>query len=110
MSSSPLLIRSRKYSRPHVSVNHAELTVIFATPEHIASLLKLAPKAPVLKMIVSMEPLSPDTKSALSAWGETVNVQIKEIAECTFQMLMYEFRTKRTGDVCSGGVWPCQPH
>ncbi|EIW60496.1 acetyl-CoA synthetase-like protein [Trametes versicolor FP-101664 SS1] len=63
------------------SVNHAELTVIFATPEHIASLLKLAPKAPVLKMIVSMEPLSPDTKSALSAWGETVNVQIKEIAE-----------------------------
>lgn len=70
--------------------------MIFATPEHISSLLKLAPLAPVLKMIVSMEPLSPDTKSALSAWGETVNVQIKEIAERTFRMLTHEFRTDRT--------------
>ncbi|KAI0664918.1 acetyl-CoA synthetase-like protein [Cubamyces menziesii] len=62
-------------------INHAELTVIFATPAHIPSLLKLAPKTPTLKMIVAMEPLSPETKGVLSAWGETVNVQIKELSE-----------------------------
>ena len=65
------------------SINHAELTVIFATPAHIPSLLKLAPKTPTLKMIVAMEPLSPETKGVLSAWGETVNVQIKELSERT---------------------------
>ncbi|KAI0807133.1 acetyl-CoA synthetase-like protein [Fomes fomentarius] len=62
-------------------VNHSELSIIFATPAHISSLLKLAPKCPVLKVIVAMEPLSAQTKSVLSAWGESVNVQIKELSE-----------------------------
>lgn len=65
------------------SVNHSELSIIFATPAHISSLLKLAPKCPVLKVIVAMEPLSAQTKSVLTAWGESVNVQIKELSECT---------------------------
>ncbi|KAM5538994.1 hypothetical protein V8D89_007217 [Ganoderma adspersum] len=62
-------------------VNHAELTVIFATPAHIPSLLKLVPKCPKLKMIVAMDPLPAQTKAALSAWGETLNVQVKEQLE-----------------------------
>ncbi|KAI0781049.1 acetyl-CoA synthetase-like protein [Trametes elegans] len=62
-------------------INHAELTVIFATPEHIPALLKLAPKTPTLKLIVAMDDLSSETKSVLSAWGETVNVEIKQFAE-----------------------------
>lgn len=64
------------------SINHAELTVIFATPTHIPSLLKLVPKCPKLKMIVAMDPLPTQTKAALSAWGETLNVQVKEQLEC----------------------------
>ncbi|KAI0374775.1 acetyl-CoA synthetase-like protein [Pilatotrama ljubarskyi] len=62
-------------------INHAELTVVFATSQHIPSLLKLAPKTPTLKMIIAMEDLTPEAKSVLSAWGETVNVQIKELSE-----------------------------
>ncbi|KAI0831191.1 acetyl-CoA synthetase-like protein [Trametes gibbosa] len=63
------------------TINHAELTVIFAAPARILTLLKLAPKTPMVKMIVAMEALTPEHKSALSAWGETVQIQIKEFAE-----------------------------
>ncbi|CDO70787.1 hypothetical protein BN946_scf184798.g102 [Trametes cinnabarina] len=73
--------RAAPFAIPEFIMNHAELTVVFATPDHIPALLKLAPKAPVLKMIVSMDPLTAETKSVLSAWGETVNVQIKELSE-----------------------------
>ncbi|OSD01625.1 acetyl-CoA synthetase-like protein [Trametes coccinea BRFM310] len=62
-------------------LNHAELTVVFATPDHIPALLKLAPQTPRLKMIIAMDPLSSETKSVLSAWGETVNVQVKDLSE-----------------------------
>ena len=63
------------------SINHSELSIVFATPDHIPALLKLAPKCPALKMIVSMEPLSEQTRKVLAAWGETLNIQIKEISE-----------------------------
>ena len=63
------------------SLNHSELSIVFATPDHIPALLKLAPKCPVLKMIVSMEPLSEQTRKVLAAWGETLNIQIKKISE-----------------------------
>ncbi|KAI8998742.1 acetyl-CoA synthetase-like protein [Trametes punicea] len=62
-------------------INHAELTVVFANPTHIPALLKLAPKTPTLRMVIAMEPLSPETKAVLSAWGETVNIKIMELAE-----------------------------
>ncbi|KAI0637080.1 acetyl-CoA synthetase-like protein [Trametes polyzona] len=62
-------------------INHAELTIVFATPAHIPALLKLAPKTPTLKMIVAMDELTSQAKTVLAAWGETVNVQVKEISE-----------------------------
>lgn len=63
------------------SINHAYLTVIFATSDHIPTLLKLASKVPMLKLIVSIDALSPELKKTLSSWGETQNVQIKDLAE-----------------------------
>ncbi|RPD66021.1 acetyl-CoA synthetase-like protein [Lentinus tigrinus ALCF2SS1-7] len=62
-------------------VNHSELSIIFATPSHIPALLKLAPKCPVMKVIVAMEPLDSKEKSVLTAWGESLGVEIKELAE-----------------------------
>ncbi|KAH9854117.1 acetyl-CoA synthetase-like protein [Lenzites betulinus] len=62
-------------------INHAELTVIFAAPMHIPSLIKLIPNCPTLKMIVAIEVLTPETKSVLCQWGETFGVQVKDIAE-----------------------------
>ncbi|KAH9851919.1 acetyl-CoA synthetase-like protein [Lenzites betulinus] len=62
-------------------INHAELTVVFAAPMHIPALLKLAPRCPRLKMVVAMEALDHETKPVLAAWGTTVGVQVKDIAE-----------------------------
>ncbi|KAH9849968.1 acetyl-CoA synthetase-like protein [Lenzites betulinus] len=62
-------------------INHAELTVVFAAPVHIPALLKLAPRCPRLKMVVAIEALTDETKAIMSAWGTTIGVQVKEIAE-----------------------------
>ena len=70
------------------SLNHAEITVVFATPEHIPALLKLAQKCPKLKMVVAMDPLADEAKKVLAAWGETVNVDVKEISECACRFTM----------------------
>ncbi|KIJ60664.1 hypothetical protein HYDPIDRAFT_32087 [Hydnomerulius pinastri MD-312] len=62
-------------------INHAQLAILFTTADHIPALLKMASKIPVLKMIVSFDPLDKQVRNALSAWGETVGVQIKELSE-----------------------------
>lgn len=62
-------------------INHAHLSIIFTTVDHIPALLKLAPKVPAMKMIVSFDGLSVDARKALVAWGETVGVQVKEFSE-----------------------------
>lgn len=62
-------------------INHAHLTVIFATSNHVASLLKIAPRTPHLKMIISMDGLAPESKHILTSWGETINVQVKELSD-----------------------------
>ena len=63
------------------SLNHSEIPIVFATQDHIPALLKLAPKCPNLKMVVAMDELSEETKRVLKAWGETLQVDVKEISE-----------------------------
>ncbi|KAJ7074261.1 long-chain-fatty-acid-CoA ligase [Mycena amicta] len=62
-------------------INHSQLTVVFATLEHVSHLLKLASKTPGLKMIVSIDPLTPETKQVFSEWGQTLNIVVKDIFE-----------------------------
>ncbi|KAL1950764.1 hypothetical protein VTO73DRAFT_5888 [Trametes versicolor] len=62
-------------------INHAELTVVYASPEHIPFLLTIAPKLPTLKLIISIEPLEDDEKRVMVAWGKTSNIKVKDIAE-----------------------------
>ncbi|KII88692.1 hypothetical protein PLICRDRAFT_689891 [Plicaturopsis crispa FD-325 SS-3] len=62
-------------------INHAHLTVIFATSQHIPTLLKLAPKVPILKLIVSIDDLSAESKSILTTWAGVQNVQVKELRD-----------------------------
>ena len=40
-------------------------------------------------MVVSMEPLTPEAKSVLTAWGETVNVDVKEMSDRKSRILAY---------------------
>ncbi|KAF9228645.1 long-chain-fatty-acid-CoA ligase [Gyrodon lividus] len=62
-------------------INHAQLSIIFTTADHIPALLKMSSKIPVLKMIVSFDPLDKQVRNALSSWGETAGIQLKELSE-----------------------------
>ncbi|KAI0712575.1 acetyl-CoA synthetase-like protein [Earliella scabrosa] len=62
-------------------INHSDLSVVFAAPEHIPFLLTLSPKLPTLKMVVSIEPLEDDEKRVLNAWAKSRNLKFMDIAE-----------------------------
>lgn len=62
-------------------IDHAHLTVVFTTSDHIPTLLKLKQKVPMLKMIVSIDDLSEDGKRILGEWGQTQNVKVTEMRE-----------------------------
>ncbi|KAL0580215.1 medium-chain fatty acid-CoA ligase faa2 [Marasmius crinis-equi] len=62
-------------------IDHAHLTAVFTTPEHIPTLLKLKNKLPMLKMIVSIDNLSAEGKRILAEWGQTQDVKITEMRE-----------------------------
>ncbi|KAH7889901.1 hypothetical protein F5I97DRAFT_1800610 [Phlebopus sp. FC_14] len=62
-------------------INHAQLSIVFMSADHIPTLLKMAKNIPVLKMIVSFDPLDKQIKTALFTWGETVGIQIRELSE-----------------------------
>ena len=64
------------------SINHADLTIVFAAPEHIPFLLTLSPKLPTLKYIVSLEPTEDDQKRVLTAWSKTRNITFMDIEDC----------------------------
>jgi long-chain acyl-CoA synthetase len=63
------------------STNHCPLSIIFASSNHLAALLKLAPKCPSLRVIVSMDPLLHGEKDVLTQWASSVNVELLDMLE-----------------------------
>ncbi|KAG8901575.1 hypothetical protein FRB99_005208 [Tulasnella sp. 403] len=61
--------------------NHAEIPIVFASSSKLTSLLSLAPKTPTLKTIVSLDRLTPETKSVLTAWGKEKDVEVMDLPE-----------------------------
>jgi long-chain acyl-CoA synthetase len=66
------------------SINHAHLTVVFATSEHMPTILKLAHKVPMLKSIVCIDPLLSDAAKLLREWSSTVGLVFRELSEGEF--------------------------
>ncbi|OCB84221.1 acetyl-CoA synthetase-like protein [Sanghuangporus baumii] len=62
-------------------INHAHLTVIFATVQHIPNLLALKSRVPMLRMVVSIDDLSEETKQVLTSWGALQDIQVKELRD-----------------------------
>jgi long-chain acyl-CoA synthetase len=62
------------------SINHADLTIVFTTMEHIPTLLKLAARTP-LKMIVSIDDLSGEAKKILTSWADVLKIQLLEFRD-----------------------------
>ncbi|KAI0700036.1 long-chain-fatty-acid-CoA ligase [Cerioporus squamosus] len=62
-------------------IDNADLSVVFAAPEHLPFLLTKADKVPMLKLVVSLEALDDDQKGVLSAWAKSRNLKFMDIAE-----------------------------
>ncbi|KAI0053843.1 acetyl-CoA synthetase-like protein [Auriscalpium vulgare] len=62
-------------------INHAQLTSIFTTSNHLAELIKLAPKVPQLKLIVTLDEITPEAKQIASLWASTVGISLRELKE-----------------------------
>ena len=80
----PLLIMSP-------SINHAHLTVIFATSDHIPTLLKLVPKVPDLKMIVCVDTVPLNVATILKEWSQTHGLVFRQFVERLFLLFCYVF-------------------
>ncbi|KAI0797878.1 acetyl-CoA synthetase-like protein [Abortiporus biennis] len=59
------------------SINHAETSIVFVASDHIPALLKLSPKTPVVKIIVSMDELSEESHRILAAWGKEKKIKVQ---------------------------------
>lgn len=61
--------------------NHCPLPIVFASANHIASLLKIAPRCPTLRIVVCMDPLPASEREVLSQWASTVDVELLDMLE-----------------------------
>lgn len=74
-------LRAGKSQRLTDSTNHCPLPIIFAASNHVASLLKIAPKCPTLRIVVSMDPLGPSERELLSQWAASVDVELLDMSD-----------------------------
>ncbi|KIO29700.1 hypothetical protein M407DRAFT_49678, partial [Tulasnella calospora MUT 4182] len=62
-------------------INHSEIPVIFCSSNHIQALIDNAAACPVLKMIVSFDPLGVDAKKKYVDAGKEKGIDVKELKE-----------------------------
>lgn len=55
--------------------------MIFASSNHLAELLKIAPQCPSLRVVVSMDPVSKAEHTVLQTWAQSVNVELLFLAD-----------------------------
>ncbi|KAG9028636.1 hypothetical protein FRB95_006267 [Tulasnella sp. JGI-2019a] len=62
-------------------IKHAEISLAFATTQHIATLLAISHRTPTLKTIVSIEKLHHTTRDVLTRWGKERGIEIMDLPE-----------------------------
>jgi long-chain acyl-CoA synthetase len=71
------------------SINHANLTVVFATSDHIPTLLKLVPKVPDLKMIVCVDSVPLNVATIFREWSQSHGLVFRQFVERLFLPFCY---------------------
>ncbi|KAJ9115720.1 hypothetical protein QFC20_001047 [Naganishia adeliensis] len=61
--------------------NHAPLSIVVASANHLPTLLKNAPNTPCLKYIVSMDKLPAQEATILKAWATSVGLELWQMDE-----------------------------
>jgi hypothetical protein len=63
----------------------------------------------MLKMVISIDDLTPETKRVLTVWGQSQNIQVKELRECRWFSTFTLFVSANTYFSTSGGNRESQP-
>lgn len=63
-------------------IKHAEISLVFATSQHIPTLLTISSRTPTMKTIVSIDKLHHSTKDVLTRWGRERGIEIMDLPEC----------------------------
>lgn len=56
--------------------------MVFATSNHISTLLTLAPKIPCLKLIIVIDKVSVENAKLFAEWGQSNGIKVQEWDEC----------------------------
>lgn len=66
------------------SCNHADLSIVFISANHLPTLLALAPRLSYLKVIVCIDELEPSSDAALlsKAWASNLDIELFTFSEC----------------------------
>ncbi|KAF7768255.1 hypothetical protein Agabi119p4_7498 [Agaricus bisporus var. burnettii] len=59
-------------------INHAHITMVFATSNHISTLLTLAPKIPCLKLIIIIDKVPVENAKLFAEWGQSNGIKVQE--------------------------------
>lgn len=62
-------------------ITHANLTIIFASSQHVPTLLALGSRIPKIKVIVSIDELNTQTKNIFSTWGKERGIRVIDFKE-----------------------------
>ena len=63
------------------SINHSDLSVVFAQSQNVSTLLSLSPKLPTLKIIVALGEIPEDARKIADAWGKERGIRILTLNE-----------------------------
>ena len=80
VSSSVSLTRAQSEPKPD-SINHSDLSIIFAQPQNVSTLLSLSPKLPTLKTIVSLGEIPEVARKIAGAWGVARGIRVLTLSE-----------------------------
>ena len=73
--------RSHVLTKYPNSANHSDLSVIFAQPQNVSTLLSLSPKLSALKTIVALGDISEAARKIADAWGKERRIRILTLHE-----------------------------
>ena len=74
-------LRVRALNQYPNSANHSDLSVIFAQPQNVSTLLTLSPKLPALKTIVALGDIPEAARKIADAWGKERRIRVLTLNE-----------------------------
>lgn len=63
------------------NTNHCPLPIVVAASNHLTDVLKMAPHCPALRVLVSMDPISPAERDVITQWAASLGILFLDMTE-----------------------------